>query len=84
MYTLNNTKSAYAGSKKWTAYEPKSVNSKVIAVGSNMKFFRYKEIDFWLGIAASVNTPYNVQKKSLKIWSKKSNFKKCINVDNKY
>ena len=62
MYTLNNTKSAYAGSKKWTAYEPKSVNSKVIAVGSNMKFFRYKEIDFWLGIATSINAPYNVQK----------------------
>ena len=83
MYTLNNTKSAYAGSKKWTAYEPKSVNSKVIAVGSNMKFFRYKEIDFWLGIAASINAPYNVQKSLSKIWSKKSNFKKCINVDNK-
>ena len=62
MYTLNNTKSAYAGSKKWIAYEPKSVNSKVIAVGSNMKFFRYKEIDFWLGITTSINAPYNVQK----------------------
>ena len=38
MYTLNNTKSAYVGSKKWIAYEPKSVNAKVITVGSNMKF----------------------------------------------
>ena len=36
-------------------------DAKVIAVGSNMKFFRYKEIDFWLGITASI-APYNVQK----------------------
>ena len=54
MYTLNNTKSAYVGSKKWTAYEPKSVNSKVIAVGSNMKFFRYKEMIFGLELHLSM------------------------------
>ena len=62
MYTLNNTKSASAESGTWTTYEPKSVNAKVVAVRSNMKFFRYKKIDFWLGIAASIHTPYNVQK----------------------
>ena len=62
MYTLNNTKSTSVGSKKWITYEPKSVNTKVVAVGSNMKFFRYKKIDFWLGIAASTNATYNVQK----------------------
>ena len=52
-----------------------SVNSK-IAVGSNMKFFRYKEM---LGIATSINAPYNVQTSLSKYGL---NLKKCINVDN--
>ena len=61
MYDELKGRSTAIGTRKWIAYEPQKIESEVVAVGSNIRFFQYGQLDLWVGTAASANASCNIR-----------------------